>query len=114
MIANIEHANGKMTVTTVRGETATRKTYVPYQAAIIGRRKRDGKLVVIFASNSERDARAIFGSLPHAPVGSRLQCRYSGFSEIELVTPDAGWTPAEDPDAWKTADAALIAARRAA
>jgi hypothetical protein len=47
---SITYTNGKMTCTTSNGQVATRKTDNLYKAAVVGRRKKDGKLLVLFAS----------------------------------------------------------------
>ena len=46
----IQHKNGKMIVTAANGQVATRKTNNLYKAAVVGRRKLDGKLMILFAT----------------------------------------------------------------
>ena len=46
----IQHKNGKMIATAANGQVATRKTNNLYKAAVVGRRKLDGKLMILFAT----------------------------------------------------------------
>jgi hypothetical protein len=108
MITNITHANGKMTCTLANGETATRKTNNLYKAAIVGRNAA-GKLVICFASWHVAYAKI---ALEQLKVGKLVNHKFSGCTELTIVTVDEGFQPVEDPNAWKAADAALIAKRK--
>lgn len=109
MITNLEHANGKMTCTTATGETAARLTRNQYKAAIVGRNAA-GKLVVCFASWTVEKAR---DALAARAAGKFVNHKFTGVSDLALVTVDEGFKPVADPDAWKAADAKLIAAAAA-
>jgi prophage tail gpP-like protein len=108
MITNIEHVGGKMICTTATGETASRKTDNQYKAAIVGRDGM-GKLVVCFASWTVEKARE---ALAAQAAGKFVNHKFKGVTEFSLVTVDEGFQPAADPEAWKSADAKLIAARK--
>lgn len=113
MITNLEHEAGTMICTAANGDTAKRKTNMPYAAAIVGRECRTGKLKIVTASLSESTLRREFGSIHDAEIGSRLYCRYHGFDKLEFVTPADSWEPCPEDPTGEKADAALFAARRA-
>lgn len=115
---------GLLTITADNGDTVSRSTKAEYKVAIVGR-KTNGKLAVAFASHDIVKAKALFASIPHAARGSVTYTKFYGLSDLALVVvaeenasqeegvlEASGWLPVDNADAWKEADAALIAKKK--
>lgn len=135
----IAHNNGKMTVTNAAGITAARKTDTLYVSAVVGKNAA-GKLVVVYAGNKTTSAREALAkhnagtfvsfkfreatdleAVTATPadlaaiesiIAERVAAWEAAREQAAIDAEAAKWEPAADPDAWKAADAALIAARR--
>ena len=85
---SITYTNGKMICTTAGRGTATRKTGSFYVEVVVGRRKRDGKLMVVFASGAFGKSAA---ALMTHNSGRCVNFNFYDCTDFEIVTA----TPAE-------------------
>ena len=80
---SITYTNGKMNCATAGRGTATRKTNSLYAEAVVGRRKRDGKFMVVFASGAFGKSAA---ALMTHNSGKFVNFNFHDCTDFEIVT----------------------------